>query len=1057
MNIELYNAIIAQILEYLNSFGLDLCKVTFRNYSEYRIEVLFCGEHQFYIDVAGIDRCSIINRCTSWLNYLLQIVVTKLVPLLRCCEDDNTCCVPDPERLGTSNSRTNPLTDGWFSQANTDFSTNAKLEQSDLTKFKMSGIALDYTFELIPNCLASVAAGYSTSDRAQAQVWYGPTMDEENFYYTAWHGSILAPNHLSSILVCRKRSNGALQWATNCSDYSVTTTPNFLGDSATICRCAPAILDNTLYLCNAVMTDLGPQLYAVNKLNGALLWRVAYDTPVGAPSFVTVRGDYSAYIGSNMAISDLNPVATWVGSRKLIFLGTSSFQNVFNVGVLSTGFVLNTDQGKLFCIEDQGSNPALIWACPTCAPNLVVGDTLVKGGPAAYDPFRPADTTVSLTSISSATNYFYQPYYLPAPPAPGIPGTTAIASVIMFNSSTVINASITQQIWQSFPYVSGFNTFYIYQDGDRITQYDLLTLLNAWIIEQGSLAPGQTAKHVIWSYVDSAVIGTAVSQVSPANDNILYFKYLNDGETLTEAFDAQSLNYYGNSTWGNAPCVDVANNIVYFGTGQSHDAPLDESLYYDDPVRNFYALKVPMLDTVTNYINGTATLADVNGTKSVFTSNLIGLNLNFSDKSPRGNMSYSDAIIGVYIEDFINGLSNTVTGGTMAFGVRSLPWDGYSFLADKLDLIVYPFRGIDGDISSGIQLFENLDNPDTNVKSSFVTTVTKAGLVPIIDITGLNNNVVFDHANLLLKGVTYHRLVYGGPNGALGGSNYACTQSTGSYVYGSHGNMSWFSGATDSSSNLEKHITADGRLFDINNSFISAINVASGLIEWETDYGNRAHAQLTFYNGNVFAEDSNSNLYVMDGANGDILWKDTGVPQGMNGGVVGPSIYNGQILWMNNYSAFGIIGSAGPNGASYKLNESTLVQQCTKLSDILKNQTFTSFDVSPKLDGVVPAIEPVINEYVQHKWYNNVLTATHTVFSPSSIVVFTFNAVTFNPATNQIVLAQPIVQSNGGRTVRYNKITVINKNIYKLEYQEFTSVWGPIVSVWLETGLPLLP
>ena len=309
---------------------------------------------------------------------------------------------------------------------------------------------------------------------------------------------------------------------------------------------------------------------------------------------------------------------------------------------------------------------------------------------------------------------------------------------------------------------------------------------------------------------------------------------------------------------------------------------------------------------------------------------------------------------------------------------------------------------------------------------------------------------MFNHTNLADKGVYQHRIVYRGANGALGGSNYGDTQSTGKFLYGSYGNMSWFSGATDSSGNLEQYITADGRLFDINDSYVSAVDVSNGILVWESDYGGRAHAQLRFFNGNVFTQDGKSNLYVFDGANGDMIWKMNANKYGLNGGITAPVISDNQVFWINNYVAFGIIGTPGPNGICLKLNKCLIQNECTKLSDIVAQHTFNSFDVVPKLPGVVPAVEPTINEHVKHVWCCYKLIATHTLVTPPSTAVFEFTACKYDSNNNQIILNHPIVKGNNGRMLKYNSITLINKKSYVLEYQELkNNIWLSPVTVWL--------
>ena len=49
-------------------------------------------------------------------------------------------------------------------------------------------LAIQYNFEIIPDCPTATASGYTEETRAVCQVITGPVFDEENFYYTAYNG-----------------------------------------------------------------------------------------------------------------------------------------------------------------------------------------------------------------------------------------------------------------------------------------------------------------------------------------------------------------------------------------------------------------------------------------------------------------------------------------------------------------------------------------------------------------------------------------------------------------------------------------------------------------------------------------------------------------------------------------------------------------------------------------------------------------------------------------------------------------------------------------------------
>lgn len=788
----------------------------------------------------------------------------------------------------------------------------------------IAGLTSNYTFEIIPDTPASASAGYTLSDRQNAQIWYPPVIDGNNFYYAGWHGAALDPSHKSSILCCRRCSDGQLIFSVNTDDYNLDTSPNFMGDVATLPRSRPFILGDTLYMTNALICNIGPQLFAINKYTGKLKWACAYYTPDG--SFITTKGDYSQYTGSNVRLGDLSPVAADITlddgtSVRYIFVGSSSGQNLFNPGYFAGNFPTYTDQGFLFCIQDLGTTSQLVWRTPTCAPNLKVGDTIVKGGDPAFDPFRPTEDKVVLESITSPTNNFIQPYYLSNPPAPGLPNTVPIAAIVLFNSTTVINSSLVQSIWSN-------SSIPIYQDSNRTIPYTLSQLINIWLTEQSALAPGASVRHTIWSYVNSSIINTAISQGN--NYNIMYFKYMQSGQTLTEFYDAQNLNYWGNGVWGARPTLDLNRNLVYFSSGQAHELPLDENLFYNRPENNFFALKVPVVDTINKYIAGQATLTDVNNAKQVFTSVIRSKALNVADKSPRGRMSYSDSVMGAYILPYKGKAGKIVPGGTKAFGVRIVPSDSFTFIDNDPKQNVFPLNTLDGDASSGVEMFvyndddcsESTGSSSSNnsaESSVWLVTSPKCALTPIIDVSNIKKNVNFDDNNLSMKGVILTKLVFSGPNSQMGGSNYqnASTSVNGMKFISCQINLSPASGARGSDGSMESHVTFDGRVLFPTNSYIQAVNIPSGNIIWETAYNTMASCEVSILNDVAFSAMSNGTLLAHSTNNGAQIWSLDGKTLGMNGGIVGCATTQTQILWIDNYSAFGIVGTYGPNGASF--------------------------------------------------------------------------------------------------------------------------------------------
>jgi hypothetical protein len=893
-----------------------------------------------------------------------------------------------------------------------------------------SNLDLDYTFELIPDELAAAEAGYTKETRALAQVWYGPVVDGNYIYYAAYFGSTVGANNLSSIFVCRERSKGGLIYAVNCGAWNLDTSANFLGSKNVICRCRPVILGDVVYLCNALMSNIGPQLYAVNKRTGQLLWAAAYNTP-GDLGYITEKGDYSAYVGSNMRISDLNPVAFYdKNGFANILIGVSSLQNVINVGVINGGYPKYTDQGALFCIKDEEFSSRLVWKTETCAPLLKKGDFILKGGDPKNDPFRPSENIVRLVSVSEPENYFINVYFLENAPQPGSANTTPILTNVFFNKTTVINARLVQPIWQSIST--------IYQDNNKSDFYTLNELLALWRNEQANLPENGSAKHQIWSYVTKSKIDEAKAQVG--NNGIVFFKFMTSGSVIATDQDAQGLNYYGNSTWGYEPVVAEHETKVFFSTAQSHDSPLDEALFFAQPEYNFATLKYPLIDTITLYAEGLDTLFQVNVEKKRFTEKIRNLALDLSLKSPRGRMSYSDAIMATYhkIPAYENYGRNKP--GSLIFGVRSVPFDNYSFLADVSPIL--PPGDIDGDASSGVFLFQKRG-------CSLVTTPTKGGIAPIVDYTNIDHRVVYNHENIQRKGAVFKKLVYNGPNGLLGGSNFGAA-STETIMVSSQANMPWFGGNVGSTLQLEKFVKNNGDVVKINNSVLQTYNPSDGNIIWEADYDNRSYTQITYKNGNFFCNDLNGNLYIFDARSGVMTWKQNGKALGMNGGIASPAVTNdNQVFWCASYNAFGIGGGPSQYGAAFRINPK-LNTVGLGLCSMLNKRTFISWDTAPKRNFENPAQNPVNAVLITHKWNTHgnkfLVEATHAdLEAPFATNTYTFLVKEYNTAEQTVTFQKPAFLGS----IVYEKLKFINAKKYVL-YYTLPELDAPLQKAWLE-------
>ena len=407
---------------------------------------------------------------------------------------------------------------------------------------KVKTLSPSLIYELIPDCPAATSAGYTADQRSQAQLWYAPIIADINlpgegkiecFLYAAWHGNILDTDVLSSILVVRRVSDASLVYAVDCGKFGLDSAPNFRGINKIICRVRLFINDDSLYLCNSQISNVGPQLFCLDPATGKLKWRIAYYPPASTGlDFINQPGDYSSLAGQSCALSDLSPNGGYYTNSqgkkvKYVIVGSSSFQNYYNANHTNPGQYLNgypryTDQGQCVCIEDAGDHAKVLWKTSTCGRAVKVGDVLKKGGPPELDPFLPDQDKVVFFSVTQPGNNFVQPYYLSSPDLSPLP-VCPISANVFFDKNTNIDKSMLQQVWQDDPF--------IYQDSDRSTGYNVDQLIKQWKDEQAKLKDNNvTIKHVIWGYVPSNIIEMAKTQAN--NLGIGYFKWLSTGQSV---------------------------------------------------------------------------------------------------------------------------------------------------------------------------------------------------------------------------------------------------------------------------------------------------------------------------------------------------------------------------------------------------------------------------------------------------------------------------------------------------------------------------------------------
>lgn len=763
-------------------------------------------------------------------------------------------------------------------------STNAVYSKCmDFTRETIGALKIKYKFNIIPDTEEVRAAGYSDSDLANANVFYNPVADGEYFYYTAYTTNPLAPS-LPSVLVALRRSDGKVAWSRVTTQYSLDLSVNM-----SFCRPAPAVYGNRLYVVDYMPTNVGPQLYCIDKFTGKGIWSIAYYPPVGIQP-ITTKGDYS-YLGQSLEtsiarIGDQAPIVERLGDKANIYVGSSSLQNTsaYNPGVKRGLLPFFSDQGYVFRVQDEGKTATVRASMPTSAPLVKVGDLLSKGGPAALDPFMPAyDYTIIATQAVDSVRSPYlfsssQPSFIPFT-SRMTEGSVPIAAAISFTKSTVIDMSIfTQEAWQL--------TDTIYLDNGDVprTKQELVDL---WIAEQAA-NPGPFY-YVISAYIPSDLVDDLLSQTN--NLNLFFYKRINNNTRVENIYDANGLNYWGNSTWG-APS-SIENDNLFVGTGQSHGMPFFENAFYSNSYYAFNNLSAQLKVAVDAYIADPTSqnLAALNAVKSRFESDLLaGVNI---ERSPRGALSFSDAI-----------MSFQKVSGALNWGTRSIINDVYTFLEkDPIHITSELMADQDGDASSGIQLFD-----------SVVSTPLKTGIA--LTVNKLTGDARF--------------ITYLGPTSILGGSNYQCAQSGGSDVICNQANISF--GAV-----RETMVTREGEIYEDNQSFLTSYSVETGLVRWTSLLDGPALAEVAVANAVALSCDTNGILYGVDILDGRrLLTFDAKARNVGGGGISGPCVLNKEMIWIPSYALpIGGLGSGSLKGAVYEIDHCNLVNWCDPIESLV--------------------------------------------------------------------------------------------------------------------------
>jgi len=734
-----------------------------------------------------------------------------------------------------------------------------------------------HAFELLEYWPAVVAAGYTEDDIQRCVVYAGPTYDDDNFYYCAYFGNPLLAFIKSSILVCRKKSDCSMVYAVNCQDFNLDTGPTYLGTSKMICRPAPVIRDDKLYLTSSWVTNIGPQLFCINKYTGQHIYSIAYNLPFDVEQElgvkqITVQDDYSRFCGSNSMINNLGVIVR----DKNIYVGSSSLQNAYNPGLINapgninyTGYPFYTDQGSLTCIRERGGpnlNPKISHRTVTCAPPFRVHDKLSKTNP-NRNPFLPGSDTVLIATIT---------YDLITNPG-SISGVYNFAQKAMLSTQTVIDATLFAAFWNTL----GSQIYLTDPNSATTGPYTFAQILTQ--LSGTTLGPTPVPYTISASLTNiSTVNGAPVSgQLA-----VWYVKELRVGDRVENIYDANALGYWGNAVWGETPYSD--SDKILFGTGQSHSSPLSERLYFSDPDRNYRLLKVPLVDLTNQYATTPSgpTLTALNAEKILFNEKIRQL-AGLTVRSPRGQMSYTDSVVCVEPDS-----------DEIVFGVRTVPSDVYNFLSknDPLAILPNPSLDIDGDLSSGIFL-----------RNGLISAVGKHGAAVVIDISEWDSSCQWQHTSPSDLGIDYTHSVYVGPNGTLGGTNYSSSFSINKGILaGLTTNGLFSSGSAGSDGQLEKFVSTDGVYVEPGNSVAYGFGQDLAQVQWYVPLSGTQCGATTVYKKSALTCDGVGNLYSLNVENGSIEWTINASAdlQPMIGGIAKPSVdrTTSQIFWIASYN-----------------------------------------------------------------------------------------------------------------------------------------------------------
>lgn len=985
----------------------------------------------------------------------------------------------EPEKLGTSTSlQSTPYQNIPFLGGG-EWSTSNKIElDSNTNKFTIPSLKNSIMFDLVPLEAEAGAmnseitgAGYGNdSTRLGNSSWYGLTMDDKYFYYSCWKNSLFAAFFgfgSSNIFVCRRKIDGKLIWVRNSLQYSLETPgiPSIAGSGTRISRITLAINGDRLYT-TSMFTNIGAQLFCINKNTGERIWSMAYKLPSGypvipggvlvAPTDVAFNSvNTLPYRGQTNSIGDLHIVVTEITPGvPSILVGLASFQNALAANPIWSDLGIN-DKGALFRIDDLGATGTRVWEYTTCVPDLNVGDTISAGNiNPLLDSYRDGETTTLIWRFTTSVGTFAdvggvtgkilnQATYPGFNPTGGVANNNTMPAAFANTFGTadlpLTEANFPDTFKAAAPGIGAAARIYqgyAFAPNTAKTMADCLVDINAALPALIAGSPSGQVRVLLWCYLTGAEV-TAINGAAfgATNADVRYIAELPTPFTIQNADEARALNYYGCSIWSAPPVVDRKRNLVYVGTGQTQSMPLDEELFYQDPAYAYRSRIQPLMDAIYGYggvdpLAPVTTLTDVQSVKESQMASILGQILAFTDRSPRGNRTYYDAMVAI-----------DLTTGELQFGHRTMASDVADFTDVDNIIRTVPNIGVDADASGGLMYFDNVKFANGSY-GDVLATVNKAGHIHYLDISGYNPAVVWDHTNLTEKGII-PTSYYAGPVANLGGTNYASAQSGGSLLvyYQHNGSTTNFSGTQSVNYQIndfqgwEFHITQDGRVLPIRNSLMGAFDVAKKEIVWEHNIGQASFSMPFIYNGVVFLTSGGGVLMGLDLETGKKLWAYDAGGLGL-GGVSPPILDGGRAYVVSNYLN-AKVGKLGNKGLIMDIDTNLLIAPGATLQSVTESGTYVSFDVIPKNLPVNLSDPLVMPENTTHVWNGTTVSGTHVIVSgPTLTLTVTANKPSGGVST--FVVGSTVTTDD----IRYLNIQWINKDTYILNYQRLVSgVW----------------